>query len=259
MRSTLLTVLSILFILPNIEAQDVTPYPDNSFDTATYVYLGIPAISKTWTTKELKQYVNYMQKIYNEDKWSLPRKDSPTSGLLFSKMIDDALLAPILDKNTIFSERIDYINSMMEYTNFISSIYHESDRKTERFGREVLTTYAFMMQFTRTVRQFMDELKNTLPKDITAQADFIQMYDGSTQQVFDLLKNALVSLKNDTKRYNNPDLSDFARQTAKATTQSWKLFNNEQQQQILKELKSLRKHEIKAVRKEAKQLIKQVK
>lgn len=258
MRLIICSLLVFPFLTFTLQAQDTNPYPDNSFDTATYVYLGIPSVSKTWTTKELKQFVNYMQKIYNEDKWSLPRKDSPSSGILFSKMIDVAHFNPILDKKIAFSERIDYINTMMEYSNFIASIYQEGNRKSERFGREVLTTYDFMMQFTHIVRLFMSELKTVLPKDVTAQADFIKMYNGATQQVFDLIKNAFLILKNDTKRYDNLDLSDFARKTAKTTTKSWTFFNEKQRNQLKAELKLLRKHDIKDIRKTIKQLAKDV-
>jgi len=254
-------IITLVLLTCSLEAfaQSTAAYPDNSFDTATYVYLGIPSISKTWDEKLLKQFVNYMEQVYKDDKWSLPRKNSSNSGLLFSKMIDKNLLEPILNKSIVFSERIDYINTMMEYSNFIATIYQESNRKTERFGREVLATYVFMMQFTDVVRRFMDELKSTLPKEVSGQADFLKMHDGSTQQVFDLLKNAFLILEKDVERYDNFDLSDFARQTAKATTKSWELLNDKQQKELKVTIKKLRKHENKAVKKEIKKLIKEVK
>ena len=93
-KTALILLISCLFFI-ELEAQTVKPYPDNSWDLETYVYLGIPSIDKKWKKKELKQRIKYMQKIYLEDRWSLPRKNSANSGQLFEKMTSLEILTLI--------------------------------------------------------------------------------------------------------------------------------------------------------------------
>lgn len=255
-----LRLLTILLLLTNsflLTAQTtVTPYPDNSWDVGNYTYQGIPSVKKTWTKAELKQFVKYMQKIYAADKWSLPRKNSPYSGEVFKKMTSLELLKPINDATIALEKRIDYINAQLEYGNFLVSIYQESNQETERFAAEVLAGYSFLLASSRSVRGFMDELTKTLPPNATAQPEFKKMYNQSTSQVFSLVELHLNTLEEDWKRYGSDCINDFTSNAFEAISQSWSILSETQQKTLLTRMTILKKHELKPIRKAAKDFLK---
>ena len=251
--------LLLLFAFSSKAQTTVSPYPDNSWDLETYEYLGIPAIDKTWEEVDLRVFLKYMEKIYNADKWSLPRKDSPYSGQLFEKMLDIELLTPITDKSLSIENRIKYLNTLLEYSNFIAAIYKENNRTTERFGIEVLASYSFLVYSSHRVRLFLDEMRATLPKNTVVQPEFKKMYNQSTEQVVSLLKLLIISFEKEVNRYDNNVLSDFSLEAVQAMEKCWQLLSKVQQDDLLKELETLKKHPIKQVRKEFTGLIKRLK
>ncbi|MGB0862500.1 MAG: hypothetical protein ACPGXZ_06250 [Saprospiraceae bacterium] len=252
--TTFLLLLSTFFLHGQTM---VTPYPDNSWDAKTYTYLGVPSLEKKWKKSELRQFLKYMEKIYIADKWSLPRKNSPYSGDVFKKMTSFELLKPINDATIQIDERIDYINTQFEYSNFLLAIYQEKDRKTERFGREVLAGYNFLLASTRCVRNFMDELTKTLPPNATAQPEFKKMYNQSTSQVVTLINLHIEIFQKDWGRYDSDVISNFAPTAFEGIDKSWSLLSSTQQKTLISKITILKKHELKPIRKAAKSFLKE--
>lgn len=249
----------VLFIATFTNGQtSVEPYPDNSWDMETYQYLNIPSIDKDWEEADLRTFMKYMEKIYTADKWSIPRKNSPYSGKLFEKMLSQELLSPIADKSLSLEKRIEYLNKVLEYGNFIAALYQETNRPNERFGIEALASYQFLLYSAKAVRLFMDEMKATLPKNAVEQPEFKKMYHQSTEQIVSLVKFLINTFEKDVNRYDNDALSSFSVEAVQAIDECWRLLSDNQKIDLKKELETLKKHPIKQVKDEFKKLLKKL-
>ena len=252
--TTTLLLINILFI----HAQSVLPYPDNSFTIEEYIYQHIPSPEKAWGEQEMKTFIKYMGKIKEQDKWSLPRKNSPHSGDLFKKMVDISNLAPINDKDVPLEDRLNSIETYMNYSNFVIMLYKEDNRKTERFGREVLASFEYLTYTARSMRLFFDELKEELPASTTQSRDFKTVYNNATEQLADLMKMILLTFEKDAKRYDNTDLSDFATNANHTISKNWSLITETQKTKLKAIISKLQNHSNRVVAKEMTQLYKKV-
>ena len=252
MNYILTTILLLLNILP-FYAQ-VTPYPDNSFSIEEYIEQDIPSPNEDWSEPEMKRFIKYMTKIHVEDKWSLPRKNSPHSGDLFKKMIDVSNLEPINDKSTPIEDRLNIIDVHMEYSNFIIMLYKENNRKTERFGREVLASFKYLVYTARSVRLFFDELKTELPASTTQGHDFKNVHNNATEQLAGLMNMILLTFEKDTKRYDNTDLSNFATDANHTISENWSLISSTQKTKLMVNINKLQQHTNRTVAQEMKKL-----
>lgn len=254
----ILTATLLLINIFAIHAQSVIPYPDNSFTIEEYIYQNIPSPDKTWGEQEMKTFIKYMDKIREQDKWSLPRKNSPYSGDLFKKMVDISNLAPINDKSIPLEDRLNSIDAYMDYSNFIIMLYKEDNRKTERFGREVLASFKYLTYTARSMRLFFDELKEELPVNTVQSRDFKTVYDNSTEQLAELMKMILLTFEKDAKRYDNTDLSDFAKDANHTISENWSLITKTQKNKLITIVDKLQKHNNLVVAKEMTRLHKQI-
>lgn len=220
----------------------VTPYPDNSFTTEQYMDLHIPSPQKKWGPEEMKAFIKYMEKIYMEDKWSLPRKDSPYSGVLFQKMVNLDNLYRINDKRIPIDERLALTDAQMEYSSFIIAIYKENNKATERFGSEVLATYAYLVYTSKSIRLFLDELKTVLPEENTQNSKFKTLYTNITEQLGDFMNMVLVTYEKESHRYDTQVLVDFAVTTRQLVTENWALLTPAQQTKLKATVKVLTQH-----------------
>ena len=250
----LLTITILCFNFISIYAQSVSPYPDNSFTIKEYIYLDIPSPKKTWGEAEMKTFIKYMEKVQAEDKWSLPRKDSPYSGELFKKMVDLSNLSSINDKSIPIEDRLNSIETHMAYSNFIIMLYKENNRKTERFGREVLASFTYLVYTARSVRLFFDELKDELPASTTQSNDFQNVHSNATEQLADLIYMVLLTFEKDTKRYDHADLSDFAKDSYYTISENWSLLSSTQQNTLMLSMNKLQQHTNRTVAQEMRQL-----
>lgn len=248
--------LGINFSLP-VWSQPA-PYPDNSWDLDTYEYLNIPPIHTKWTTTDLKVFVKYMEMIYQTDKWSLPRKSSPWSGKLFQKMTNNALFAPIHDGNLSIDERIEYINTLLDYGNFITTIYEEANEPHERFGAEVLSCYAFLSQTAVEVRIFMDALQAALPDHIVQQASFQKMFNQSTNQMVAIIELALGKLETEQSRFAAQDVEIFTQAIYMLIEKNWTIIPIDKQKAMIATSKAIIKTSNKDVQKMIKSFMKRL-
>jgi hypothetical protein len=241
MNYLLTTVFLVLHILP-CHAQQVASYPDNSFTVEEYIYLNIPAPDKTWDEADLKKFIKYMEKIQVEDKWSLPRKDSPYSGDLFSKMVDIANLSPIIDKSISIESRLKSIETHTAYSNFLIALYKEDNRKIEGFGREVLAALRYLVYTARNVRLLLDELKSELPENSAQNRDFKNMHNNSTEQLAHLMSIILLTFEKDAKRYDYSDLSNFAEDAYQTILGNWSLITQTEKGKLMAVINRLQTH-----------------
>jgi hypothetical protein len=246
--------ISLLFIHILPSYAQVLPYPDNSFTIEEYVEQNIPSPNEDWNEAEMKKFIKYMGKIQVEDKWSLPRKDSPYSGELFKKMVNISNLASINDKNISIEDRLNSIETHMAYSNFVIMLYKENHRKTERFGREVLASFKYLVYTARSVRLFFDELKNELPASTTQSSDFKNVHSNATNQLADLMNMILLTFEKDTKRYDYTDLSSFATDSHSTISENWSLISSSQKTKLMTVINKLQQHSNRVVALEMKQL-----
>jgi len=257
MNYILTTALLFINILP-FYAQKVSPYPDNSFTIEEYIYLNIPSPDQDWNEAEMKKFIKYMGKIQVEDKWSLPRINSPYSGDLFNKMIDLSNLEPINDKSIPLEERLNSIETHMEYSNFVIMLYKESERKKERFGQEVLASFTYLVYTARSVRLFFDELQNELPASTTESSDFKSIHSNTTAQLAELMNMILLTFEKDVKRYDYTDLSNFAVEANSTIAKNWSLLSSVQKTKLIGNIDKLQQHTNRVVAKEMIELHKKV-
>lgn len=250
----ILTATLLVINILSVCAQKTSPYPDNSFTIEEYVYLNIPSPNETWGEPEMKKFIKFMEKVHVEDKWSLPRQDSPYSGELFKKMVDLSNLAPINDKTISIEDRLNSIETHMTYSNFIIMLYKENNRKTERFGREVLASFKYLVYTARSVRLFFDELENELPASTTQSRDFKMVHNNATAELADLMNMVLLTFEKDTKRYDYTDLSNFATDSNYTISENWSLLSSTQKTKLMLIINKLQQHSNRVVAQEMKQL-----
>ena len=216
----------ILFILGfslTINGQPSTPYPDNSFPNEEYTALGMPNLDKPWHSIEYDTVIALLRSIVEVDKWSLPRKESTNSGLLFQYIINTKHLDILTDPTVSLNQRVQELEGFASHTSQLLSLYSEKDANFERFGREHLEVAYFSAYYARNTVLFIEEIGDKLPPDRKASADF-QQNRQVMQEVLEENSRYILTCIQNANRFSDIDMQVFLIKTTPFLQESWSLM-----------------------------------
>ncbi|MEO1516366.1 MAG: hypothetical protein AAFV95_15185 [Bacteroidota bacterium] len=182
-------------------AQDRPPYPDNSLPTEDYASMGLPSIDKMWNGGQYQTGIKLLKRIQGEDKFSLPRMDSPHSAAVFAHLVNIAHLAVISDKQLPLQSRLEKVDSFANVFNDLIGLYIEPDQRQERFGQEVAAIQHFRIHLTHQVLLILREMSLFLgPR--AQEEQFVAMMEGQQSAHEESFDAMLSILENPTKRFD---------------------------------------------------------
>ncbi len=205
-------VLGISFLLgtPFIAlAQTVIPYPDNSTDVAGFLKNGIPPIHQVWTPETYEKAFEVLFKIYELDKYSMPRYQSQTSAPVFARLVAAENFDYLLDSNFTLKDRIVALERYAYLPDRLLGIYAEKEANYERFGGEVLEIMRLTTRLTSHAVLLLNELKSSIGKQADTEGfkegynNILNAHESSVASIIDVLENS-------KERYPALALEDFS-------------------------------------------------
>lgn len=239
---------------------EIAPYPDNSLTTEAYVYIGVPDPSSPWLSKDYKKGFRFLERIFELDKWSLPRKDSPYSGEVFGRMVAKENLDILVDKSIPLPQRLEEIDGLARYTASVRLLYEEPDQPHERFSKEVLAAKGFELYFGKNALMLIMELSDLLPESQRTDPDFVKATQGIKDNLSDATRDWIALIDTQRNRYNRIDIYSYFEEVSETTLIVWSYLPKADQTDILNRLEKVAKSLTdKELRQEFKLLIKKLK
>lgn len=252
-------ILSFLIIVccSNKASDSFPSYPDKSLKIEDYIKRGVPSPDRVWHSFDYEKAMMTLNELKNENKLFLPRKNSPNSGLLFSRITSEENIQFLND--TLFTNAIKGKELFQLIQNFQKSIflYYETD-EIQKFSAEVIELLVFTLKLTENAFNFADQLtlEDAIIKDSTAfENGKKQMKSGLTP----ILIGSIQTLK-EYKAYDKKDILIFSTYLSKFIPLLYKRLDNSVQLEISTHIKELsEKHEYPEVKKDMKQVLEALK
>ncbi len=197
-------VLFLIFGLATaiaLSQERVPPHPDNSVSLDLYVAMRIPDPRANWSLEDYKKAMKILKQIRGKDKYTLPRKGNPESGIIFDKITDPQIFSPLIDTAIALDKRLLLADQYTALPNDVLSLYKEPFHQTERFGKEVIGCYEFITAFSGTLIFLVDELILTVGKK-NAPPDLLSLREDVGAELYRVLMFFLEVLDEDKRRFD---------------------------------------------------------
>jgi len=192
---------------------------DHSLSLSEYRNLGMPDCDKDWTFENFDKALTVLLKIKREKPYSLPRKGSEKSGMVFDRMVSLDNTSFLQIDTVPLSIKARQINEFLRVQDNWIDLYTNIRMKKQFYHRELLDLQIFGL----TVAQKMLDLANKIqqsevPGDIEMQSGFSSIRGLYTIYLFDALK-----AQKFTSEYFVEDLERLSDTIANAVlrNQSW--------------------------------------
>ncbi|MFK7949582.1 MAG: hypothetical protein AB8G11_18465 [Saprospiraceae bacterium] len=257
---TIFLLFFSLTITTSITENTVLPYPDNSLYPEQYQELGMPKPEKIWNGSEYKRAVKAIKKFYNIDKWSLPRKNSDYSKILFERMTNIENFEIITDKSESLQERLREHDEILNGLNQFLNLYYEPNEKEQRFGAEVLSLLAVSAKSTEYSIEIINELQTMMSGRNMRNSDLDLMHDKLIAGVETTMEDYFNIINNDYKQYNQKDIEEFSTEITTWMVDVINYLNETQLTNIITQVTDIsEKHTYNSVQKNFKSILKTLK
>ncbi|RMG87026.1 MAG: hypothetical protein D6714_03120 [Bacteroidetes bacterium] len=203
----LLTVLSF-FVIEQILSQTPTAYPDNSPTLDDFRAMGVPPCDKIWTYEDYQKVIRLLDEIYEADKFSLPRANSPTSGDVFRRMTCFENFDYLADPSINIGKRLIDFEKLREIPPRLAIYYIEDTEPYERFGAELLECFILEAYVNQLGKNLYDEMKNQLGSR-AEMPRFKSGYDAMNLAFIKSIDRLFGILESDYDRYEASALNAF--------------------------------------------------
>lgn len=212
-------ILFLLFPL-FLGGQSIANYPDNSPYTVDFIKMGIPDIHRRWTASDFDKTFKLLDRIYQMDKYSMPRYQSEYSHDIFAKMTAFDNFDYLLDESVNFGHRVAALEKFRKVPLRILVYYWESKEKKERFGKEVMQCMLLRVYANNQVKKLYDQLKIQLGgraeyRELMTQGNAIN------NSLIASVDDILLLLETKYTRYDIDNLEQFAQQIRHLLPQTW--------------------------------------
>lgn len=154
-------VLILSFSISSIGAQTCISYPDNSADTSMFRMMKLPSLDSEWSIKNFDRALKLFVLIKQKDKFSLPRKGSNYSGMVFTK-VEDFPSGKIIKEYDDIQATFQAADSLNNILNTFLNLYFEPGRDCQRFGSELLVAFNKYLEFIFSLTEKVDYYSSTL-------------------------------------------------------------------------------------------------
>jgi len=234
-------IFSCFIIVNLIDGQVVPPHPDNSVSTEAYIKMGLPSTNKAWGLEEYEKAFKVLDKIFEMDKYSIPRYKSTSSAVLFDRLVSFENFDYLINPNVDISERVKALSDYAYFPAKLQFVYSEPGADSERFGFELVESMLLNVHFAKNALVVINELKTVLgDKGNKTELDkaIKEIERGMLNGVDDLLK--ILELEN--KRFDKKVVEHLASRWSSFLPDIWNQIATGQQTKIKERVKLISKN-----------------
>ena len=188
----------------------VTPYPDNSPTEANFLAMGLTNPNQIWNSEDYKKVITLMDRIYNADKYSLPRQKSPYSGSIYDRMFSRENFDFLTDENANLGNQIISYEKIKGIGYRLLIYYIEDTEPEERFGAEVLDCLILDSWLNMYGTIMYEKLANGLTPEQLGHSNFRRGYEKAAKNYSRSMRELFYVLEVDYMRYDVKVLAVFA-------------------------------------------------
>ena len=178
---TLLLFLSLL--LQEDLDDEVKVARDSSLTVEAYKKQGFPDPDRAWTPADYAKALEVLRKIASEDSSKLPRRDSPASGKVWTRLCSDENLALLRDDNRTIKDRWASAQELNAIIAGMLTIYAKP-ASSGGFDQEAVDALALMLRFDITLFDLLSEAaKGEKPAMKVPEKDTAEIRKGVALQV----------------------------------------------------------------------------
>ncbi len=213
------------------------PYPDNSLPDSNFVAMGLPALDSQWNAEDYFTGLKLLEEILRQDKFSLPRKNSPNSSGVFNKISDPRNLTYLISSDIDPKKRIYESDKFQMVVSRLLALYVETDTNKERFSSEVLSLIEFWLVYLKIRLDLAIEEKN----NSTVQGEqslLLQNGVDFNRNYFSQIHIRITTLiTQGNQRHDQKSLYTFSGNFFRYLENNWNSINPESQEKIIFVLK----------------------
>ncbi len=188
----------------------VVPYPDNSPEEANFLAMGLTGTNQRWDGEDYKKLIRLMDRIYDADKYSLPRQKSPFSGSIYGQMFNRDNFDFLIDENANLGNQVISYEKIKGIGYRILIYYIENTEPEERFGAEVLDCFLLDSWLNMHGLVIYEKLANGLTPEQLEHSNFRRGYEETKKNYSRSMEELFYVLEVDYMRYDVQVLTDFA-------------------------------------------------
>jgi len=167
---------------------------DHSLDIAAYAALGIPPPDRPWGGDEYGRAEKVLKTLAARDATQLPRRGSPRSGRLFSRMVDPDNLTTSLDSRDA-AVRLVRDGAVVQGFGHVMEIYGHASRGATAFDEEIAQLMSFALFAIHRFTSRTDDFLMTLPVNDPRGPQFLKAREDMRGGVAETLNGCLALLE----------------------------------------------------------------
>jgi hypothetical protein len=249
---TPLTCLSIFIVLCGCSNKPGI-YKDESFTTETYLEKGCPSTDKDWNNDDFQSLLDCLLKIKAENKFFLPRKNSPRSGDYFSKMVDENHFSFIVDTTISNVLKIQPMNELLEYYIALLYLYQEEKEFFQGFSNELTSIDIFSTRMSMANLQNMERIDkqneilfNAFEGNLSGLAvQKTKIAEGKKKFISGIaisVKADLGKVEEAYSAYERADMILLTKETISLIQAAWEYFSEDQKSKITALMEKIEKN-----------------
>ena len=188
----------------------VTPYPDNSPEEANFLAMGLTSPNEVWESEDYKKVIHLLDRIYNADKFSLPRQKSPYSGSIYHRLFSRENFEFLTDETANLGNQLIKYEKIKGIGYRLLVYYIEDTEPEERFGAEVLDCLLLDSWLNMHGAVLYEKLANGLTPEQLGHSNFRRSYEETKKNYTRSMEELFYVLEADYMRYDLQVLTDFA-------------------------------------------------
>lgn len=188
----------------------VTPYPDNSPEEENFLAMGLTAPNQVWDHKDYQKLILLMDRIYEADKYSLPRQKSLYSGTIYRRIFNRDNFGYLIDENANLGNQFISYEKIKGIGYRILIYYIEDTEPEERFGAEVLDCLLLDSWLNLHGIVLYEKLADGLTPQQLGHSNFRRGFEETRKSYTRSMEELFYVLEVDYMRYDVQTLTEFA-------------------------------------------------
>lgn len=172
--------------------------------------MGLTAPNQIWNSEDYQKVIHLMDRIYNADKFSLPRQKSPYSGSIYGRMFNRDNFGFLTDENANLGNQIISYEKIKGIGYRLLIYYIEDTEPEERFGPEVLDCLLLDSWLNLHGIVMYEKLANGLTPEQLGHSNFKRGFEEARKNYKRSLEELFYVLEVDYMRYDVKVLTEFA-------------------------------------------------
>ena len=177
---------------------------DLSLSLEEYINQGMPDYSRNWTPKDYEDAWQALIRIKNKKPFSLPRKNSEKSGMIFERIVSPENFSFIEEDSLRLFEKAYIIKTYLFIQSELVDIYTDHYRKKQYYSSELIDMHNFGLVVTEKMLYLAHKINESDKKEDMAMKsafpDIQKIYVNMLLDVLDKQKYASIYSNEDSER-----------------------------------------------------------